>query len=309
MTQNLRIRFLEQIDLAAAEALLHPGFTCAPQVRSQIQQFWAEWRSKGMMLGAGVEDTALPAVSRLRLVGLTVFVDDSFLADLDSRPTAQLAARVYELTAAGQCPLLSHDEIVARNCASQGLNLLLLHAALCDYDHASPVMGPIINMGKDSFALTHGGYQYRSMIVGVHGTQQRDFFSLTGLRETLAEDGVPESHRAHVLQCTRDDLPVGAFISYFYWVDEPRFGLSLRQQQILQLAVVNESDEQIAESLGITAEGVRKHWRGIFDAIKAADPVFFPAEKPGEGRGLGKRRHVIHYLQSHLEELRPHCVR
>jgi hypothetical protein len=78
------------------------------------------------------------------------------------------------------------------------------------------------------------------------------------------------------------------------------------QQQVLLHALFNESDEEIAQGLGISVETVRKHWRSIYRHVQEIDPAFFPGGRSdGESRGPEKRRYLLSHLRLHLDEIRP----
>lgn len=61
----------------------------------------------------------------------------------------------------------------------------------------------------------------------------------------------------------------------------------------------------IAADAGATLDTLRKHWPSIYRRVLFVDPLLFPDQPERNGRGRGKRRHLLRYLRLHMEELRP----
>lgn len=82
------------------------------------------------------------------------------------------------------------------------------------------------------------------------------------------------------------------------------------------MALWNLNDEQVAIRLRISPATVRWHWRGIFERVDtigalSGDVGDKASCMPGgsipsaEHRGPERRRKVLDYLRSHLQEIRP----
>jgi hypothetical protein len=303
----VQIRILRQLDLKAVEALLHPGFKLGPSLRRALPAIWSGWLDEGMLMGSGVVDVSVPGQERVLLASLTAFVHDWFLEELQRYPTAHLAERIYDLHSRDYCPLLSAREIAEQNRPERGLNQVLLHWALENYDYTSPAVTRLLRVGRDAYRFAHVGFQYRSFTFGAHGSHQRDFLLRIGM-DLIASDAGRDGKDAYTLQSTRDKLYNGGFLSYFYWAPPSRFLFTPTEQSVLTYAMLNQTDEEIAGSLSISGETVRKLWRSVFQRVTAIDAAFI-GETVSEARGAEKRRHLIHYLHSHLEELRPRARR
>ena len=80
---------------------------------------------------------------------------------------------------------------------------------------------------------------------------------------------------------------------------------------MLERALLSQSDMEITASLGVSMATIKKAWASIFDRVRRRAPLVIPpavASADGQ-RGPEKRRHVLGYVQSHLEELRPNQPR
>jgi hypothetical protein len=72
-------------------------------------------------------------------------------------------------------------------------------------------------------------------------------------------------------------------------------------------ALLNESDQQIADESGITLDAVKKTWRRLYERMTLTAPHVLGTEAHGQvapGRSTEKRRHLLEYIRMHPEELR-----
>ena len=79
-------------------------------------------------------------------------------------------------------------------------------------------------------------------------------------------------------------------------------------------AMLDCADDEVAESLSVSASTVQKRWRAVYERIRMVELDFSPSEgvSTPHTRGAAKRRHLLGYLRSHPEELRlvspPKCL-
>lgn len=90
---------------------------------------------------------------------------------------------------------------------------------------------------------------------------------------------------------------------------EPRCGFSSGEQRVLACAIEGMTDQEIAGELATTPNAVKQAWRSIYQRVADRVPGMLAATSSFEGgkRGPEKRRRVIAYAESHLEELRPYA--
>ena len=93
----------------------------------------------------------------------------------------------------------------------------------------------------------------------------------------------------------------------------PAEGVRWAKGKLLE-AMLDCADDEVAESLSVSASTVQKRWRAVYERIRMVEPDFFPSESVStpHTRGAAKRRHLLGYLRSHPEELRlvspPKCL-
>ena len=81
----------------------------------------------------------------------------------------------------------------------------------------------------------------------------------------------------------------------------PRLGFTRKQQQLLELALLDCSDREVAEQRELTPDAVKKRWRSIHAKVAAAEPHLFKDCR----NGADQRRALLLRLRQNLEELRP----
>ena len=116
----------------------------------------------------------------------------------------------------------------------------------------------------------------------------------------------PLVHGVHTVEDFRQ-RPAGTPVGKMFIFREPVLNLSDRQKEVLDLALEDYNDNEIASLLSITINAVRMRWRGIYEKMQAVLPDVLPGES-GEGgaaRGHEKRRQALNYIREHPEEIRP----
>jgi DNA-binding NarL/FixJ family response regulator len=100
-------------------------------------------------------------------------------------------------------------------------------------------------------------------------------------------------------------------MSMFFNYTPPRICFTESEQSMLALALTGASDRELTELLHVSIDTVKKRWEKIFERVSAMDPDVLPQGPVNRHarRGPEKRRHLLRYLNSHLEELRPYGTR
>ena len=311
----MRHRFTRQSHLPACASLIHPGLAPPDRLRARLPSIWGRLLEKEQMISLVIED---PGASGFRAVvgfGMSVFASDAFLAAYLAAPHPHLAARIYEELEAGRSPILSIEQIRQANSTS-GLSLIVLHFGQREIDPRDPETMAALAMAHQSFRLAHEGYRINRVLHEACGDQlevlragghlvKSDFAAAYGSKPPTPE------RRSWLCGLYRDDretwLP-GATLAFLFRPLQVKFGFTAAEQRILLRALVEEvSDEEIAADLGVSVDAVKKLWRSVYHRVSAAESGIFGRHNDDNRstRGRERRRHLLAYLQSHLEELRP----
>lgn len=307
----MRYRFARIEDFTRCIDLIHNSLTDRPDLRQRLPEIWSSLFRAGSLLSAVIEEVSLPEAERLLAIYLAVFVTDNYVEELLASPRPRVVVRLYERIVAGDSPVLAPEQIRAAN-SGRGLNCLMLHTGM--RSAGTSVDRRLAESLRDVCVLLHAGYRTRMVMEEVLGTRARIAMEQSGFR--LATDFAdhyrtavppPDDHPYLFVAAAEEQYPgIVSGCSFYFNCGEPQFDFAPVQQQVLLHALFNESDEEIAESLAISIETVRKHWRSTYRHVLEVNPRFFPGERGnGDARGPEKRRYLLSFLRMHLDEVRP----
>jgi len=249
-----------------------------------------------------VEDSE---TGRCRLLGGVAFVDPELLDTALADESQSLNNALFRLVAQGKKPFLSHKEIAVHN-AARDLRLLDF---LGTPDFASAPGPPApedaltFNAVHRAHLFAHMGYFYRDMFVEFASPQARQFMLGLGyslFRSVTLSSGISRD----IFRCTPQqswENPGSAAAQYFRTC-QPVIGFSLAEQDVLLLALLDRSDADMAQSLQLEPDALKKRWRSIYRRFEAAEPGKLPLGSAAHVRRLA----LVNILRGRMEELRPY---
>jgi len=294
---KLTYRPTEERDLPECVRLVQHG-PAPPGAADRLLHVWCALRTRDALNSAVMEDQERPAGRRLVHFGASVFVTDDFAREVRARPRPCLSDVVLDRILAGHSPVLDAPAIRHANTGG-GLNVFVLHvgmAAALDPDERQAVLA----RAPDTFFLVHQGFRLKEILLQYEDEGPQRFAEAGGFQWRDRASGL--------LGLTREEARArpGAYAGRLFAYEPPRLGFGAREQQILQRALLGETDAETAEALHLATDTVKARWRGIYGRVAERAPELLPQ---GEGadlkRGAEKRRHLLHYLRHHPEELRP----
>jgi len=317
----LYVRLIRPDDFAACVSLIHPGFKAGARVRAAMPSLWRRLLAAGQLHGGVMVDSHQPDAGTVVGFGMGVYIEDAFVDEYFGAPQPYLNALVYERILSGRSPVLDRRALRDANTAGR-LTLLVLHFGMRETNPPTQRELDIVEKGRLGFRLLHEGYRVKRVLQEVYGPLGLAYMKAGGFR--LASDfssyfaglaGTPPACEEHpyLMTIARDDpesrLP-GSAVSYLFQHAEPRFGFTPAEQRVLRRTLTDETDEMVADTLGVSRDAVKKLWRRIYQRVAAVDPGLLDGgDQPG-GPDLiahvkGRRLRLIRYLRYHLEELRP----
>jgi hypothetical protein len=296
--------------------LLPEGTRLDAEIRRQLPELWKRLLATEASTLTIVEDMERGYPDNIEGFGLSVFVTDAFAHGFGAAPQPYLSALLYSRMLAGEQIVLTSEELTAANTTT-GINVVVLHFGLRHADLDEPRTAHALAAGSAGFFFFHSGFRINSMTNEVYGEQQRRYMQSGGFR--LAKDWREErpadfsEHSPEQYPCLfmlqREWVAAGAVnpLSQLFFSPAPRILFPAIERHILERALLNEPDSEIAANLGLSSETVKKTWASIYQRVgKRAPYLMPPAELSLSGRrGPEKRRHLLGYLRMHLEELRP----
>jgi DNA-binding CsgD family transcriptional regulator len=309
-----RFRLATPRDLPHCVRLLPPGFQLADSVRRRLPEIWARLLASDARTFPLIDDIENDHPANIEGFGLSVFVTDPFAEELIHTPRANAPAQFYERLLAGDKVLLTREELHSAQ-VTNGINVLALHFGLHNHDLTDPRSAQVLAAGTAAFCFFHGGYRIRTILAEHYGEQTARFMERGGFRlvhdfrqlSPAAFAGVPNDELPYFFALRREwvEPAVMSPLSQLFASLPARLHFSAAERRILERALLNEADAAIAKALGISRHAVLKTWRGIYERVNRQQPQLIPKSGADGSRGPEKRRHLLLYLRTHLEELRP----
>jgi DNA-binding CsgD family transcriptional regulator len=261
--------------------------------------------------------------SRVLHFATMAFVDDERADRYHDLASPKIGYSMAEELEAGGRPFLSRADVADAN-ARGGVNLVILQHG-SDLQHLENV--ELLRATTYEIARKHfTGWNLRSYTNEMfapnperEGKQAGEALGFRVLRYTdaqLHEAGIPEDKAPWVWLATRQDAlakPVGLPLAMlFLSFSVPKFGFSMVEQDVLNLALEGLTDEAIAQTMGASLSTIKKRFRAIYEKVQdkiGDDRGIEPLAPLNDGaRGLETRRRLLNYLREHREELRPYAA-
>jgi DNA-binding CsgD family transcriptional regulator len=313
-TSAFRFRKAVEDDLPHCLKLLPSGWPLEPNLKDALLDIWRRLLRAEAKTFAIVEDASLAHPGSIEAFGLSVFVSDSFAEEFLAGPSPYFPIEFYRRVLQGDNIVLSDRELAEAN-AAEGINVATLHFGLRKEDFSYPRTIEMMPTGGASFFFFHDGYRIKNLFYEVYGADAAQYVLSTGFRimrdfqKERPEDfaSIKAEHYPYLTGLTRQDVPPGAAnpVSRLFHPQIPRIGFSRGERLLLEHALLNETDSQIAKGLGVTQHAVKKTWENIYARVAREAPQLMPANHAASGiRGEEKRRHILHHVRTHPEELR-----
>lgn len=302
-------------DIDRCIALLHSPFFHEPAQHDDLRAMWRH----AIETKSGITALAIdPADDAIIHFGLTVAVSDDRAARYQVCEEPLIARRVLSEWTSGGRPFLNAAEIARAN-AGEGLNLVVLYyGGRLSRDQPDERM---YAANYESSRRVFSGWNIRSHLTEIFtGNWQgngKEWGASLGFRigqytaEQLEDAGIPHDLAPCVWWTRREDAgtnPGWALTLLFTSYARPHLGFTLAEQELLTLALDGHTDELIARRARTSVALVKKRFRAINEKAQDGGVKTGPSapDLSNGVRGAEMRRHLLHYLREHPEELRPY---
>jgi hypothetical protein len=284
-----------------------------------LLEMWRTLLSAGRMQLFLVENRVKPLALQIISFGATVFATDEFCRKAQSALPPRLSVQIAEQYLSHDLPVLNREQVAWAN-AHDGLNVIMCFGGW-ERDGLLPEqILAVREKQSEAFQLAHSGYRVKEFLADPIGGEELQWMLGAGAR--LRRDysayfkkhrvPLPEtSQRPRLVGLTKEEAfaSPGSYLSRFFVYTPPRFHFNRSEQLLLHHALMGETSDDLAASLFISPWTVKKRWHVIYDRVADVDcELLLPpiANRPdATSRGAERRRHLLHYLRQHLEELRP----
>lgn len=245
----------------------------------------------------------------LSAVGFSAFVTDRAVAALMEAGRPEGALDMLGRVCSGEDGLLLKEAEIAAANGGEGLNLMVLGFAHRYENPDDPNCRALLARAIAHFVEAHSGFNLRQ-IVREDPEPVAGVLISSGMRE-VARYPLPGVEFVVMHRRRDDDLPLfpDSITAQLMAHSPPIIRFSAAQRALLELACDAMTDDDIAETLGLSINTVKRTWKLIYDRVADRAPQIMMGRGLGHGsspgRGTEKRRHLISYLKQHPQELRP----
>jgi DNA-binding CsgD family transcriptional regulator len=320
--RSRRVRQLAVDDTAPAAAWAIRDLPVSRALAAALPKLLRRLIGEETLRGICIEDASgTRGTRRLAAVGVSGFLSDACVSSFLAAPFPHFEVALLERARVpGSGPGLLDIHEVARANAGGGLTLYPLFWLHHSNDIGTEESNALRSLGQQAFLRVHRGYRLKCILKEADARLAGAYTS-GGFREHLRlPAGMPmpladdrsKTDRI-VFMTTAEDIKgalPGAAIGPLFAFTAPRCAFTRNQQKVLEAAVDNKTDREIAMLLNTNANAVAQHWRKIYMRVERELPFVFDGLAAGEGtRGHEKRRRVVAYIADHMEELRPYATR
>jgi hypothetical protein len=244
-----------------------------------------------------------------RLLGGTTFIRPDYI-DQNRVGPSTLPNAVFRAALGGRNPFLSHNEIAEQNARGE-LHLLNFFGNMRVIDLSNPDLANFYRTSNEGYRFFHFGYALRAMWFEVWPPHHVNELQQLGMQI--------EGHRplaggssATLLRLTREDALANPYarLCVHFFPPKPQFAFSAGEQRLLEYALLDGSDEEAAQELHVSKDGIKKRWRSIYAKVDhsrsgavmlhhlrngpQAGHRALPAPTPGRASPLPRKPRAMH---------------
>ena len=305
-------------DLSECLGCLRDGFAYDACARAALAEMWGEMLESGAASGAVMEDVGAPAGRRIVFFCFKVFVGDEYARYLKTEAAPLVGAGVLTAWLKGMSPCLTLPEVRRANSGA-GVNILVLNSGLAPRDWTSGDLRYLVDRVGEFSCYFTSGYRCKELLeefytdfeyqwaLGAGFRERTRYGKFLDRRDLPAWDGREWAPVLYGVTAAEAEASAGTLASMMFGYQEPKFFFRRSEQELLVEALLGETDEALAQSLGVAPVTVRKRWDRIYERVAGVAPELLSRGMLGEAgpRVAEKKRLLLSYLRQHLEELRP----
>jgi len=251
-----------------------------------------------------VESASLPG--RILGFGASVFVTREFATREIEDPMPGINSRIIASIANGASVVRPEADLY-NACADQPLDVVTLFGNWIDGLSAEQVR-QIQTAFPMSFIEAHLGYRLNRLFQENAGDAQHNYIESSGVWRITKR--YTDCERALAVMTRSDAFSVsGSIAASLFQYQEPILGLRDGEKHLLVEALTRRSDDELAKGMNLSPATVKKRWQALFERVTDKHPTLLPSDGDESSkltRGPQKRHHILAYVRSHPQELRPY---
>jgi hypothetical protein len=280
--------------------------------RLALLAMWRELLLNDTPITALIEDLDAPIGSRIAYVCLAAIATDDFVHDCMTALPPGISLNALRRWQEGRSPFLTRKQIAAAN-VGDGMCMVAFNTGLPDGVQYPEERGRAVRDKITSWiAEMLSGLRLKELQIEAYVGWQHHWCLDAGflLRTDFPQhpDG-GERIGLYGLSASEAAGKEGCPYLTCFTCASPRLRLTRSEQTLLLHALSGQEDADLAYSLCLSPNTVKKRWASILDQFSLTCPELFPELEhfPASGRrGAEKRGRILTYVRHHMEELRPY---
>ncbi len=251
-----------------------------------------------------IESSETPG--RILAFGASLFVAADVATREIANPRSNLNSRIIAGIAQGDAVIRSEADLYQTD-AREPLDGVILYGNWITGVLDEEQLMEVQRLLPWLFVERHLGYRLNRFFSEGIGAQA-DHMASSGVWRVTARFADRSSQLA-VMTRREAVLVSGSLAPSLFRFREPILALRDSERHLLAEALTYRSDVDLAKRMNLSVATVKKRWQALFDRIAVAHPELLPSDENTDAvrtRGPQKRHHVLAYVRSHPEELRPY---
>lgn len=266
------------------------------------------WRSlvRNRSFNSVVIESAGPNhARRIIACGASVFVTADFATRELEHPKPYLNSRIIASAGSRDSVVLPEAEICRRG-NRQPVDLVILSGNYLETTLSQKEIEAVQVLLPFTFMEAHTGYDLNRILIEWTGETQRLFHHSSGVFRAV-ETFAPGDRGLYVLTRKEAFAVSGSVATALFQYQEPVLDLRDSDKHLLAEALRGGTDSELAARMNLSLPSIKKRWLSLFQRVSEVRPQLLPGGNAArsEFRGPQKRHHILAYVRTHPQEIRP----
>ncbi|MGH9345616.1 MAG: hypothetical protein ACRD19_17850, partial [Terriglobia bacterium] len=158
-----------------------------------------------------------------------------------------------------------------------------------------------------TFMEAHVGYHLNRILIEWTGETQRRIHHSSGVFRAV-ETFAPGERGLYVLTRKEALAVSGSIATALFQYQEAALDLRDSDKHLLAEALRGGTDSELAARMNLSLPSIKKRWLSLFQRVSKVRPELLPGGEDAssrEFRGPQKRHHILAYVRTHPQEIRP----
>lgn len=243
---------------------------------------------------------------RIVASGSSVFVTADFVTQEIERPRPYINSRIIASIASKKSVVLP-ESAFCRDDARRPVDLVVLTGDYLNTSLSQEELDEVKILLPITFMEAHLGYDLNRILIEWTGETQRQFHHSSGVWRSV--EIFAEGQRGLSMFTRNDAFSVsGSVTTALFRYQEPVLHLRDTDKHLLGEALRGGTDSELAARMNLSLPSIKKRWLSLFQRVSSARPELLPGchnQSRNAYRGPQKRHHILAYVRSHPQEIRP----